>query len=448
MTQLLKGDLMKKIIVSLIGIVFSLVLVNAVQAATITMTASNVSWLNPMWGTPAATPIAGNDYVMAYVGTTNPGVMRVSPYNSTGNGNTSFPGNSITVENQCRFLMKQYGGETVTINGGSGNLIVNAGGRISLAGNNPGAAGTVTLDIGQLNVTGNCLVDMNNAASGLLVSGTLTGAGPMTIQKEASNTARSFATFANVSNYTGDITVGTYIDLGFGVNCVFPGTLTLNSNSTLKVDHTLTFQRILINGAPVEAGTYSGSSLTALNSSLGATYLVDGGGTLTVVSGDLAVSYTVNTEQERAAISPYIYGSSLRFDVLDDCLTIMRFGGNHTTPYNWENNCNNAGKDWYHVSGRIGSSTVPGAAVVDHADKARARGQESLITLPMAGYVAADAAGEVTEAQTAPSSRFTVKDPLSAARPAIPISVTGMSIRMSLSTSWSASTAMPRLPME
>jgi hypothetical protein len=129
----------------------------------------------------------------------------------------------------------------------------------------------------------------------------------------------------------------------------------------------------------------------------------------------LAVAYTVKTEQDRAPISPYIYGSSVRFDIVDDALTMMRFGGNHTTPYNWETNYSNAGKDWYHSSGYAnfpsgalpaGREDVPGSVVTHHVDRALARNLESLVTLPMAGYVAADKNGVVTEAETAPSARW------------------------------------------
>jgi mannan endo-1,4-beta-mannosidase len=130
---------------------------------------------------------------------------------------------------------------------------------------------------------------------------------------------------------------------------------------------------------------------------------------------DLNVSYNIDVNKEKSLISPYIYGSSVRFDVVDDALTMMRFGGNHTTPYNWENNYNNAGKDWLHSSGRLnwptgalpsGKESVPGSVVTHHHDRSLARGLTSLVALSMIGYVAADGNGVVTEAETAPSSRW------------------------------------------
>ena len=129
----------------------------------------------------------------------------------------------------------------------------------------------------------------------------------------------------------------------------------------------------------------------------------------------LNVTFTIDPAKEVWPISPMIYGSSVRFDVVDDALTHMRFGGNLTTPYNWENNFTNAGHDWVHSSSRIGwptgimptgRQTEPGSVVTYHHDRALARGMQSLILLPMAGYVANDDKGVVTEAETAPSPRW------------------------------------------
>jgi hypothetical protein len=63
----------------------------------------------------------------------------------------------------------------------------------------------------------------------------------------------------------------------------------------------------------------------------------------------VSVTYTISTEQDRAAISPYIYG--FNFDhVTAQNLTVRRMGGNRMTGYNWENNYSNAGSDWQHSS--------------------------------------------------------------------------------------------------
>lgn len=131
-----------------------------------------------------------------------------------------------------------------------------------------------------------------------------------------------------------------------------------------------------------------------------------------VAGGAINITYTISTENERALISPYIYGAN--FDhVTCSNLTVRRMGGNRTTGYNWENNFSNAGSDWYHSSDRYMSSylpwnqqLIPGKVYADFRQADINTGRASVLTLQMAGYVAADDGGTVTEAQTAPSSRW------------------------------------------
>lgn len=124
---------------------------------------------------------------------------------------------------------------------------------------------------------------------------------------------------------------------------------------------------------------------------------------------------TINTSSGRAPISPYIYGTNQELTGGEN-FTIKRFGGNRTTGYNWENNYSNAGEDWYNTSDTwlCGSSYgypaevcgSPGGLIRQfHQDNINS-GIQSIITLPLAGYVAADQASTVTLAQTAPSSRW------------------------------------------
>ena len=124
------------------------------------------------------------------------------------------------------------------------------------------------------------------------------------------------------------------------------------------------------------------------------------------------VNYTVNTGKDRHTISPYIYGvnhSDYRY------AKAIRKGGNRLTGYNWENNASNAGTDWHNNSDNYLASTMgisqaekdsAGLVLSRFVEKANAFNQYILVTLPMAGYVAADKNGEVTESETAPSSRW------------------------------------------
>ena len=131
-----------------------------------------------------------------------------------------------------------------------------------------------------------------------------------------------------------------------------------------------------------------------------------------VAYGDVSVTYTINTETGQAPISPDIYGYN--FDnVTGDNLTVRRMGGNRLTGYNWENNFSNAGSDWYHHSDNYMSSylptnqqQIPGKVMYDFHDESLINNQQSIITLQMAGYVAADGDGTVEESETAPSDRW------------------------------------------
>jgi hypothetical protein len=123
--------------------------------------------------------------------------------------------------------------------------------------------------------------------------------------------------------------------------------------------------------------------------------------------GPAAIRFTINSSQAVKPISPYIYGSNSS-SITNR--TFDRSGGNRLTGYNWETNASNAGADWYHHSdyhltgGQ--ANQPPGAAVNGMIQSAGAAGRAALVTIPMAGYVSADASGTVDETQIAPSSRW------------------------------------------
>ncbi|MDR0442484.1 MAG: glycoside hydrolase family 44 protein [Treponema sp.] len=128
-------------------------------------------------------------------------------------------------------------------------------------------------------------------------------------------------------------------------------------------------------------------------------------------SPPLLVNVSVDTTGEGRPISPYIYGINSVPPKSDVTTTACRLGGNRTTGYNWENNLSNAGEDWHHFNdeylfpkGKDGS--VPAITVTDFAENSKKIGAYTLITLPMAGYVANDNLRTVNKAETAPSKRF------------------------------------------
>jgi mannan endo-1,4-beta-mannosidase len=124
------------------------------------------------------------------------------------------------------------------------------------------------------------------------------------------------------------------------------------------------------------------------------------------------INFTIKVKGKLQPISPYIYGSN---QVLtgDENYSAMRLGGNRLTGYNWENNASNAGSDYQQSSDSYLTSGLgaadqnkPGLVITDFHDKNQKMNAYSLVTLQLAGYVAKDKLGTVTEAQVAPSSRW------------------------------------------
>ncbi len=111
---------------------------------------------------------------------------------------------------------------------------------------------------------------------------------------------------------------------------------------------------------------------------------------------------TVNVDPATThAISPYIYGTNQ--DLGKPQYSMGRMGGNSWTTFNWENNANNAGQDWYFYNYDYlpwiynvpddGSYDVAGRTIQGGLDiifGAGSTAQAALITVPIQGYVAAD----------------------------------------------------------
>lgn len=109
----------------------------------------------------------------------------------------------------------------------------------------------------------------------------------------------------------------------------------------------------------------------------------------------------------RRAISPWIYGSN-QIDVGDlHGETIARFGGNRWTAYNWETNASNAGSDYlYQNDTYLGGGTEPGGAVRGPVEAMHTAGLAALVTVPIAGYVAADTTGPTDSTGADRATRF------------------------------------------
>lgn len=124
------------------------------------------------------------------------------------------------------------------------------------------------------------------------------------------------------------------------------------------------------------------------------------------------IRFIVSPGKVLGAISPYVYGlNSQNPEGLNP--TVRRLGGNRMTGYNWTNNDSSAGTDWQNfsddylcVSAKLADCNKPGAVYRHFVEENRKAGLDSLVTIQMAGYVAADKKGEVKKGETAPSPRW------------------------------------------
>ncbi len=122
------------------------------------------------------------------------------------------------------------------------------------------------------------------------------------------------------------------------------------------------------------------------------------------------VTLTVDATRDLHPIPPEVYGVN---DSIFAGASVHRHGGNRMTGFNWENNASNAGSDYNQqsdsflgVGAGVGNSQVPGAVLKAWVNADRAAGLKTLLTLPLAGYVAADMNGPVAQNETAPGARW------------------------------------------
>lgn len=148
--------------------------------------------------------------------------------------------------------------------------------------------------------------------------------------------------------------------------------------------------------------------LTALSVSVSALALPFG---TVSAAGSYDMTVNVDLAGSTKTISPYIYGInqySNEDNLKNVTVNALRQGGNRTTAYNWENNASNAGSDWlYSSDDNLSKVDDPADCVQTLSKDATTYGVNyKLATLQMAGYVAADKDGAVSEEEIAPSDRW------------------------------------------
>ena len=127
------------------------------------------------------------------------------------------------------------------------------------------------------------------------------------------------------------------------------------------------------------------------------------------------VTLEVHSDEERATISPLIYGINGDLsNPRETHLTFNRGGGNRLTAYNWETNDSNAGTDYQNQNDSyLGGGTLPGGAWTPQIQTTLNAGGDYLMTIPSAGYVSADhnGGGDVNQTPDFIHTRFNVSLP-------------------------------------
>ena len=103
--------------------------------------------------------------------------------------------------------------------------------------------------------------------------------------------------------------------------------------------------------------------------------------------GTTNVTVNINTLANRHLISPYIYGvnSMTDSDITNLSPSLVRFGGNEASDYNWKLFTYNAGGDWFFEDFGLGG--IDSVALTQFAVNS---GSHMLTTMPMLGWVAKD----------------------------------------------------------
>jgi len=101
------------------------------------------------------------------------------------------------------------------------------------------------------------------------------------------------------------------------------------------------------------------------------------------------VTVTVDVLSNRHPISPYVYGGAYPQDaptITDSGLTVVRWGGDSTSRYNWKLQTNNAGNDWYFED--FAYSEIGDSDSVKYLQDVIAAGSHPIMTMPMLSWVA------------------------------------------------------------
>jgi hypothetical protein len=109
----------------------------------------------------------------------------------------------------------------------------------------------------------------------------------------------------------------------------------------------------------------------------------------TALAPAVTVHVAVDVLSNRHPISPYVYGGAYPKDaatITDSGITVVRWGGNATSRYNWKAGTYNAANDWYYAD--FGYTEIGDADSAKFIQDVKAAGSNPLMTMVMLDWVA------------------------------------------------------------
>ncbi len=116
---------------------------------------------------------------------------------------------------------------------------------------------------------------------------------------------------------------------------------------------------------------------------------------LSATGSSTAVQVTVDVLTDRHAISPYVYGGAYPYNaaaITDSGLSVVRWGGDGTSTYNWQTQTNNAAADYYFEDyAAAGFNNSTDSDSIQFIKDVKAAGAHALMTMAMLPWVAKSA---------------------------------------------------------
>jgi hypothetical protein len=281
-------------------------------------------------------------------------------------------------------------GVTIAVSGAggtpTGSVVLSSGSYTSSATTLNSGSATITIAAGSLAAGSNTLTARYTPDSGSSATyNSASGTASVTVTQPATKPTVTVTPEETTHPYAENLIVAATVKAG---SASPTGSVTLSSGSFISSAVTLnsgsaTFYvqpGSLAKGSDMLTVTYTPDS----NSS--STYATSTGtANIAITSpGTTSVTVNINTLANRHQISPFVYGinSMNDSDITNLSPSLVRFGGNEASNYNWKLFTYNAGGDWFFEDFSLGTDSV---ALTQYTVNA---GSHMLTTMPMLDWVA------------------------------------------------------------